>query len=136
MKRLQSEDALPDLGPADARSRCVQLVRSFVTRLNHSKRHGQSKCFGELGTVLLLMLTRGRVRPPSQDLIEFCQGLTETVRELLAGTNAHRRIALERNDPVEAARWQSLKRDLDFGLARSFGSFCALARAEATFTDS
>jgi len=82
------------------------------------------------------MLTRGRARPPSLDLIEFCEGLTETVRELLAATEAHRRRALERNDPVEAARWRSLKRDLDFGLARSFGSFCALARVEATFSDS
>ena len=133
---LQSEKALPGLKPTEARSRCVQLVRSFVTRLNDSKRQGQSNCFDEMAALLLLMLTRGRNRPPSQDLIEFCEGLTETVRELLAGTEAHRRLALERNDPVEAARWQSLKRDLDFGLARAFGSFCALARAEAMFTDS
>lgn len=128
---------LPELPPAEARSRLLRAFQLISQEMHKEDPGEKSQRSRRLAmSALVLALAEDSQYRPSAEIISFCNGFIDAIRTLIVAAEVQRRRAVEKQNHTEEIACRSLKRDLEFGLGRSFSSLRSLADLFALTSES
>lgn len=128
---------IPELAPNESRSRLMrafQLITEEMQQAAEPEKRQRAKDLAMGG--LILALTEDSQYRPSAEIISFCDGFIDALRTLIVATEVQRRRAVEKQNHAEEVACRSLKRDLEFGLGRSFSNLRSIADLFALTSES